>query len=260
MTDSLAQVEAFTHLERLYEGLDLARDEVEQATGKPVCVEKCGACCMVTTPVVTELEADYIISTLGTNPKFKEQVNNALNWMEYSIKGAKSKGLTQGDQLSEEVAITERQRCPFLAQDLSCSIHESRPAICRSYSVTLVPDDWCERPLGAMESRSKRAVLSSVGPHGKFLKQLQDRAVKASISVGKHTQGFLPLWITRVMAREELKDLIEHGRVSDAKLALGKPSLDLFANQDKMVQEIEQEQKDDNKSGRSKWRFSGQVG
>ena len=50
--------------------------------------------------------------------------------------------------------------CPFLGADTRCMIYPVRPLKCRGYSVSLAPDDYCQRPLRAGETEAQRDVLA----------------------------------------------------------------------------------------------------
>lgn len=242
MVQVSSQLQAYGHLEGLFTGLELGALEIQQVIGNPICVEKCGLCCQVNTPVVTELEADYIIGTYGANPKFKALVHRNLEWMTDPVYGSENSDPGSLQQKADKLA---NKRCPFLEPDMSCAIHDARPAICRAYGVTVAANDWCERPLSSGETSSHRAVIGRGTRVGRLLEKAKTDMREYADGIGKGTLAFLPFWITKAMASKELKDQIQDGKVSQAKMAMGRSNLNLFKGQDKIIQLVEKEFGDD---------------
>ena len=137
----------FDTLERLYAVQDEARTELEQATGKPICVDACGRCCENMTPVATRLEAVYTLATASVLPSYTNLKNRALRWA------------TDGGDMIVNIEQARKMPCPFLADDKTCSIYEFRPLQCRNYGVTKEVTPDCPRPLHYTESDTRRMYI-----------------------------------------------------------------------------------------------------
>lgn len=221
-SQSLALQESFEALEGLYRVLDHAKDEIEATTGLPTCVENCGRCCQAHVPAVTAIESEYVISVLGVKKDFRKVVDASLNWMEEQVPH-------QAEGYKEQVDEVMNTRCPFLDEHNGCIIHEARPMICRAYSITALPDEWCQRPLSPIETLKQRVLLGKDTEGGRLVRMLQDLVLQRAKKADKRESSFLPFYIAKEMAAKEVLDLVDEGHVDPAKMATGERSLDFFA-------------------------------
>ncbi len=129
-----------------YEELVKAADEVFKRVSKEhsecvKCEIKCSDCCHALFDL-TLIEAIYI------NHKFKEKITgnakelvinraNDVDRQIYKIKRQAYKGLEAGSDEQKILArlAQDRARCPFLNDEDSCEMYESRPITCRFYGI-----------------------------------------------------------------------------------------------------------------------------
>jgi Fe-S-cluster containining protein len=144
--------------------VEAAVQREEKAGRKTSCKAGCGACCRQLVPIsVTEArELPSLIASLDqahrdrVTARFKD-----------AISSLQASGLW--DRLRDLAALPRQERialameyfskaipCPFL-EDESCSIHESRPLICRQYLVTS-PASHCRNPSAETISRVSLAA------------------------------------------------------------------------------------------------------
>ncbi len=164
MDHSLALVQAYSGLEKVYAGFEGAALEVIAAKAAPICVDGCGVCCEINTPYCWDIEASYIISNLLSEGKLAWALNACQSWLLDRDGGLTLYG-PRADMVSiegrtraiAEARLAARRPCPFLS-DKRCAIHQVRPLVCRAYGVTRLPSQTdCRAPLGRGENLSRRA-------------------------------------------------------------------------------------------------------
>lgn len=129
----------------------MAENVVESAGAKISCVKGCGACCRQAVPLA-EIEAYKLAELVEAMPdvrrdEIKKRFETA--WHHFSEIGwfERLDNCATAPETREKVVLEyfyEGIPCPFL-EDESCSIHESRPLVCREYLVTS-PAENCSAP------------------------------------------------------------------------------------------------------------------
>lgn len=230
-----ALIQKYGVLERLHRLLDQGQAELEQAIGWPICTENCGRCCKVNTPVVLDTEVHHIFSTIAFLPSAREKlVERSLDWLTHKHPGlscyGKITGIPKTDKdkklLAYEVSFLSSKQCPYLESSTRCLIYASRPLVCHRYGVTCPSDGWCPRPLHWTEAPDKRMIIGKDTELGHEIDRLSKELCRNGI-IG-HYVGFLPAAVARELAPDRFKQVVSEGRVADAKVAVGRPMLDLF--------------------------------
>lgn len=226
-------IQRYGVLEQLHRVLDQGRTELEQAIGNSICIEDCGKCCQVSTPVVLDTEVHWIVSTKAfLSGVRKTLVERSLDWLTHKHPGAITYGRIQGQPKTEEekkllafeANYLANKQCPYLSDNNQCLIYGYHPLACRRYGVTTPPDEWCPRKRHWTEGPSKCMIIGSDSKLGQEILTLSQKLCVTANGVTGHYTGFLPTMIARELAPERLRDLT----VADAKLAVGKPNIDLF--------------------------------
>lgn len=218
--------------------LDQGQAELEQAIGNPICIENCGKCCEVNTPIAHIREVKYLISLLVlVTPGLREKlVERSLDWLIYRHSGITSYGKIRGQPrkpgekklLIDESQVLAAKQCPFLTGDKRCMIHRARPIVCRAYGITIMADQWCPRPLHWTETDTCRMIIAEDTGLGQIIKRLSSELCRSENGTIPNYVGFLPFLVARELAPDRLQSLIDENRIADAKLALGQPMLNLF--------------------------------
>jgi len=138
---------------------DLSLKVVEAQGETMSCKKGCGACCRQPVPI-SELEVYQIAELVESMPEprrseIKNRFSDAcehfakMGWFE-KVAACDELGRTEGraavaEKLRELIDVYFREGipCPFLEAE-SCSIHPSRPLVCREYAVTSPPEN-CSR-------------------------------------------------------------------------------------------------------------------
>lgn len=223
------RVTAYRQLQALYRMLDDAALQLTALRhGQPLCVEGCGLCCLRNTPVATQLEAEYLWSNLLALPEGERQavLADCWNWLiehrpevrQYGPPGPVLDGEARR-QLAEEGQRIQESRCPFLSEERRCRVHAFRPLACRAYSVTLAPDEYCQRPLASLETEWTRMSAGGAGlveglkrQVGQLKSYLQQKHPNGLLS------GFLPLRLLCCVDPGRVRQHVEQGEVATAKL------------------------------------------
>lgn len=239
-----ALLRLYRGLRSLWDFLEEGQREVERYNGgRPVCMARCGLCCSRSTPIVSVLEAGYLVSHLQYLDGREPVKEAALAWVKTANPRLKAQGVPYGRSLDgEHLAalqadnlVLQSSPCPFLTEEMECRVHAARPLICRAYGVTLPPDEWCPRPLTGMETPNGRMLVGRDTPLGmkiagcliglwevmRYMKR-DDLAVV----------GLLPMLVAEALALAEVKRLRDGGLMQSAKMGKGrwvKP--DLFGEQ-----------------------------
>lgn len=132
--------------------VQLGVNAVENQGEEISCKMGCGACCRQPVPL-SEAETYQIAELVENMPeprrsevkdKFQKAFDHfaKIGWFEKLEKTASSEPEVRQQTLTDY--FEEGIPCPFL-EDESCSIHESRPTVCREYLVT-TPATKCENP------------------------------------------------------------------------------------------------------------------
>ena len=129
----------------------MAEDSVKSAGEKVSCTKGCGACCRQAVPLA-EIEAYNIAELVESMPDERRVVIEKrfeTAWRHFVEIGwfERLDNCLTAPETREKVVLEyfyEGIPCPFL-EDESCSIHESRPLVCREYLVTS-PAENCSAP------------------------------------------------------------------------------------------------------------------
>jgi Fe-S-cluster containining protein len=154
--------------------VDLSVKAVEAQGETMSCKEGCGACCRQPVPI-SELEVYQIAELVESMPEprrseIKNRFSDAcehfarIGWFE-KIAACDEVGKTEGRSAVAETLrelideyFREGISCPFLEAE-SCSIHPSRPLVCREYAVTSPPEN-CSR----LDRQAIRPIQLLVNP------------------------------------------------------------------------------------------------
>jgi len=222
-------IQAFLALKEIHRCFDEAAHTLERNLGTPICIEKCGRCCEVNVPKSLAIEALHAVSVLAGKRKLKTAAAMAEDWLLTHHKEAPSmEGLPLlgasfiSSKLNDEYYAIAGIRCPFELEDKSCFIHEARPLACRAFGVTYEPSMYCPRPIGAIESVSKRYYIDSPD-----LKEIVSHFKTAARNINPSwvISGFVPAMLYRAAHESDFKRLVRDNRIATAKL-VGTPDLD----------------------------------
>ncbi len=220
-------VEAYNILSKLTRSIDRLGADLSLTTGSPICVENCGLCCQHYTPAVTRVEAALIASDLVGS---RDAGTRALDWLTSPHTGVGIYGKFRGKPIVSEGAedlIAEGQQlqespCPFLNDELRCSIHDLRPVSCHAWGITQVAEAFCKRPLGAGETDGQRAVIGPDALQG-ILHTIGELIRHCVTSMPELLDvGMLPTLVAMEVHKENLQAEIEADHVPDAALGLGR--------------------------------------
>lgn len=215
-----ATLKLFREVRSLWDYLDEAAGEVAHYnSGHPICVEKCGLCCQRSVPVVSRLEAEYIVGYLPTSAQANEVQRRALDWLKTPRPDL------QGQPVGKGAAILERGPCPFLGDEMKCLIHSARPLSCRGYGATTPEDVWCPRPLIGIETANARHIVTNDTPLGMKIAGVLGGTWEAMRYFGREDLaevGFLPRLIAQALSKQKIVELRGTAEIEDAKLAQGR--------------------------------------
>ncbi len=218
-------VQGFMKLEVLYDAQEVARQELEASTGKPICVSGCGKCCEGMTPVASRLEATYALASMSLLPSYTDLKQRAERWMTdgtFELLERKQTGrFIEGngnDPLAVQYEQLKHAPCPFLSDDKQCTIYDVRPLHCRTYGVTGLADEICPRPLHYSESATNRMYIGADTRMGALIK---NRLKGVLTWIHDHNPvmsevGFFPALIAQEMTGKRLLEM----PIAPAKMAL----------------------------------------
>ncbi|MGI8787991.1 MAG: YkgJ family cysteine cluster protein [Pyrinomonadaceae bacterium] len=146
---------------------EMAETAVENAGEKISCQKGCGACCRQAVPLA-EIEAYQIAELVENLPeprrseiklRFEKALQHfyEIGWFE-RLDGCGGATNEEREKVVMEY-FYEQIACPFL-EDESCSIHETRPLVCREYLVTS-PAENCQKPSADVIRRIKFPIKAS---------------------------------------------------------------------------------------------------
>jgi len=238
----MTMVQSFIKLEQVHRRLDDAAATVEQATGRPICIEHCGKCCETHVPFAMDIEAHYLLGTMVGSPKWQDIKTRAFQWLiqkepaTLSFSRAQGRNLTDEEKthIAWELEAVQSRPCPFLADDKSCLVHEARPLVCRAYGATAVADAWCPRPLAPNETPERRRIVTRLGNLGQAIKGAYQDLVNWTGQTSSDLLGvsFFPSLIARQTSREELRQQVNQDMVPNVKAVHLRREHDLFLHQD----------------------------
>lgn len=233
------EVESLMGLDKIYKEFDLAAGELSRQLGVPICVEHCGRCCEETVPFIFRLEAIFTLSkALGTG-RYTGIVKEAEAWLlERHSCASTYEGPYLGalnDKLESEFYAVAHSPCPFLTGDKRCSVHFTRPLVCRAYGVTHMSGpfaDYCPRPKGIGESTAQAAWIDIPNIKTKILTLMgaqEDSDLKVT--------GLYPTALFKFAEPEKYRDYIGDNKIATAKL-IGLPDKFLgMITQEQMIKE-----------------------
>jgi Fe-S-cluster containining protein len=213
-------LQAFMELKQIYKGFDEGAKYIEGVIKTPICIEKCGMCCKHNTVPSTTIEALYAASILTGTGIVEEAVRRSEDWLLKRHPEALSyEGMVSGRFVPakniEELHALQSGQCPFLGDDMNCTIWAGRPAVCRAYGVTRGSGGFCPRPLGYGESASKQLVVSSDG----LRKDWEDFKLSTGFRNPEWMKsGLLPTMIYRAARNADFYRLIKENRIASAKI------------------------------------------
>ena len=210
-------IEALASLSQIHMDIDAARVALETQLGVPICIPNCGKCCE--TVLAHRIEADFAISAMIGEGKFREMVSLCEGWLlerhkESQIYEGPPFGIVQA-QIAEEWHKLVPIPCLFLESDKSCLIYSGRPLVCRTFGVTQAgpTPDWCARPLGVGEGENLRGYIDN-----QLLKQLVKAFLDGLPDKDWTTMGWLPTILYREACPDKYKALVADNRIASAKL------------------------------------------
>lgn len=237
------QVRSFMLLERLHDYLAYAHHELETIIGTKLCTECC--CCIRTTPFITRIEAEYIVSVNGY---YSQLVDIAEEWLvrdhieaptyPRELPGAVGGMMRNLPQVAAETKALHNLRSPFiLAPESSIRRYLSGPAVsgtnergqnwdlledtqplsCATSGVTKASPEWCERHSGIGESYNTRIIgdSSTVRAHAKKLWSYCEKNAPDKLYF-----GLLPTMLMMVANPVRFEKLAKSGRIALAKLGV----------------------------------------
>ncbi len=217
-------LQKFLALERLYALMGEAERALEDHIGVSICRAGCGYCCKVNVVPLHTLEAQYIASHAIGHGRAAELASLAEGWLlERHAQARTYEGepgrwrnpvLTRGRVLGEYQALAATP-CPFLGEDLRCTIHDWRPLICRTFGVTRDPSERCPRPAGRGETAMQKAFI---GGDGAALLKAETGRVFGDLDPNLRRMGLIPTMVFRELARERFRRLVADNRIASAKL------------------------------------------
>lgn len=257
------QVKGFMLLERLHDYIAEARRELEALIATKLCTEHC--CCTRSTPFITRLEAEYIVSMNGY---YSDLIRIAEEWLvtpheccptypadQPGMAGGK---LRQMPSLAQEVRVLAGLPSPYLlgresreqlvsgpfartsfahaqgayAQAENWDLLEStQPLACAVAGVFRLPPAWCHRKLGLGETVNLRVVADpstlrqGVG-HLEVLYQQEPELAQ---------YGLLPTMLARAGNPWKFDRLVTEGKVALAKLGLSRGRMPFALWEDQYV-------------------------
>ena len=211
-------IQQFKALRNIHRNFDDACATLEQTLGTSICIAKCGRCC--STVSCMTIEALNIVSYLLGQGQLASTLQAAEDWLVTRHSEAPSyEGMIAGrfvpPKIRDEWYDLSQMQCPFLSTDLTCTIHEVRPLVCRSYGVTRRAGVYCPRPLSKNESYSKQGYIDSPELRADvehFCTTTKRKNPEWAI------RGFLPTMLYRAARDAEFRKLIKDNRIASAKV------------------------------------------
>ena len=212
-------IEAFTQLRRIHKVFDVAAESLEEDIGKPICISSCGLCCQHNTPRWMTIEAIHAISVLTGTGRLKKALSIAEGWLLEQHKQAMTyEGMPVGwasPRVREEFNALAVTQCPFLNEDMRCSIYDVRPLTCRAFGVTRDNAETCPRPPGKGETLTQRRYIQAPV----FRKIVEDWRQKCSDKNKSWIHaGFVPTLLYRAGKEKEFRELVKDNRIASAKI------------------------------------------
>lgn len=213
------RIEAFGILHSIQAIFGSAERQIEDKTGKSICMSGCGKCCEVNTPKCMTIEAMDAISVLLGQGTLDKVASVAEGWLlERHNEAPTYNGMIVGGfvpaDVNEERARLSKLPCPFLDSTKRCMIHSCRPFVCRAYGVTRTAVGFCPRPPGRGETQTQFVHVNVNG-----LKTVVDvfKRKYGAERVDWVTFGFLPTLIFRAAREEKFCEMVANNRIATAK-------------------------------------------
>lgn len=211
-------LQAFLELRSLQQVFDAATGVLEDSLGAPVCIRKCGYCCINNTPMASIMEGINLVSINAfQSKKLKKLVEVAEGWLLEPHNNTVYKGVPfgfQAGEIMEDWTRTVHSQCPYMEENKDCILYENRPLVCRAYGV-FRDVEGCPRPLGKGESTIRHAIIDSdqVRP---LVKEFYDSC--ASRQPVWAIRCFIPTVIFRAANPEKFQEYIADNKIASAKL------------------------------------------
>ena len=248
----LDQVQGFILLGQMHDYIAGARRELETCLGTPLCREQC--CCLHSTPLVSRLEAEYLISRTGY---YSDLVRLAEDWLlapheeapSYPLDvptaiGGTPTPLRALPQVAREMRALAARRSPFVLAERNTArerlvsgpwaktsyaggtaqVHaenvdllaQTQPLTCAVSGVFTLPPAHCTRRLGLGESGNVRIVAdpTTLQHYWAALQAIYRRVPD------KAAWGFLPTLIVAAARPMQFARYVRAGKVALAKLVM----------------------------------------
>lgn len=247
-----AQVQAFMVLRQVHAYIAAARHELEGTLGTPLCREHC--CCLRSTPLVTRLEAEYIISCNGL---FSHLLEIAEDWLltpheaapTYpselpAVLGGGGTPLRELPAVGREMRALANLRSPFLLAERDSMreriisgpyaktsyasgtslvhaenwdlLEETQPLTCAVSGVFKRGPDFCTRRLGIGENTNTRAI----GQPDTLKAVVHELDKVYDAYPDKAVYGLLPTMIVLAANPNHFRELVISGKVALAKVGI----------------------------------------
>ncbi|MCE2928000.1 MAG: YkgJ family cysteine cluster protein [Candidatus Caenarcaniphilales bacterium] len=188
-------------LKEFYEDFDLAQKQViEKVKFQNICFENhCNDCCIKTPPQVSLIEFEYIKANVDLE-KYREKAEVLFD--------ESLEIIDQMDSYKNSNPHNLEIRCPFLADDNRCEIHEFRPLACRAYGLSTIDGHCvqaCNHYLGAYQgySATDRPVVDS-RPYTQVMGKANSKLAKASeYSYLRQPVALLVAWLKEFSDRRK---------------------------------------------------------
>ncbi len=159
-------LKAFHGLRQIHKMFGEAESALVESIGRPICLPKCGRCCMVNTPTMSSIEAIHAASVLTGTGRLRGVLAIAEGWLverdgNLTLFEGRPLGWMKPKLIEEWQKVTFSQ-CPFLSAERGCHIYDVRPLTCRSWGVTRHTGGVCPRPLGRGETAVQQMVVDGL--------------------------------------------------------------------------------------------------
>lgn len=240
------QVRGFMLLQRLHEYCAEARRELSTLLGTALCTEHC--CCTRSTPFITRLEAEYIVSQSGyyssliciaedwlltphaCAPSYPTEQPGAVGAKMLPGIGQELRALASlpspyllGQESREKIVIGPWSRTSFATGAYAQAenfdlLEETQPLSCAVSGVFRLPPAWCHRKLGLGETGNLRTVAdpSTLQQGVALLESLYHEEPELA------QYGLLPTMLARAGNPWRFDALVAGGKVALAKLGLSR--------------------------------------
>lgn len=220
--DFIERLEGLGTLDKIHAGFAEAARLLSQQAGISLCVDKCGRCCeTVTNLLVYGIEAEFLVGYLVGQPgrPIANVKARCYEWLTRREPGLtyKLKPSQTIEDLNDEfrmLVAPGTRPCVMLDESTKrCTIHGGRPMVCRAYSVTHMPNDWCLRPRSPLEPDANHRISWNGAP----IRRVVDDMI-AGFQMPMHKRlAFLPLLVYELIDPKGLAGLIADGRIPLAK-------------------------------------------